>query len=139
MVTGLKNNYVHAKNLSSSVVPSYRTRLLLGRPLYIHTLSCVHQMAYAGVTPPYTCLTDDVTTVNSVNLTDNVCSVNGSACTSYVFHSRDVTAVSQWSLLCERRVLRNTITSAQMGGVLVGNLLAGQVGSTISSISSLLL
>ena len=34
MVAGLKNNNVHAKNLNSSVVPSYRTRLLLGRPLY---------------------------------------------------------------------------------------------------------
>ena len=35
MVAGLKNNNVHAKNLSSGFVPSYRTRLLLGRPLYM--------------------------------------------------------------------------------------------------------
>ena len=35
MVAGLKINNVHAKNLSSSVVPSFQTRLCLERPLYI--------------------------------------------------------------------------------------------------------
>ena len=88
-------------------------------------------MSYGAVTPDYTCLTDDVTALNSSpsahNLTDNVCSVNGSPCTGYMFHSSDVTVVTEWSLLCDTRLLQNTITSAQMAGVLVGNLLAGQI------------
>ena len=48
----MKNNNVNAKNLSSSVVPSFRTGLLLGCPLYEKIIVVKTPQGEGGRIPP---------------------------------------------------------------------------------------
>ncbi|XP_005094003.1 solute carrier family 22 member 16-like [Aplysia californica] len=95
------------------------------------------QMSYAGMIPDFTCLQDGVNHTFSANETLNVCSVNGTSCSGYVFHGSDDTVISEWDLVCDRKWVKATITSVQMCGVLVGALLAGQMGDVFGRRSSL--
>ncbi|KAL4239284.1 hypothetical protein ACF0H5_000101 [Mactra antiquata] len=53
-------------------------------------------------------------------------------CTKFYFdESKITTVISEWSLVCDREWITSTITSIQMSGVLVGNLVCGQVADVI--------
>lgn len=67
----------------------------------------------------------------------NVCHVNGSECSGHVFHGDDVTVIAEWDLVCGRRWVKSTITSVQMAGVLLGAVLAGQLGDRFGRRKSL--
>ncbi|RUS83434.1 hypothetical protein EGW08_008806 [Elysia chlorotica] len=117
------------------------------------------QMSFAAYGPDYTCTADTYTysspsvvstlsnssysseqpsslilaiPIGSVlaNLT-NVCSVNGTSCSSYVYDGVKRTVVTEFDLVCDLKWIRSAITSVQMGGVMFGAFVAGQAGDLI--------
>ncbi|XP_059156122.1 organic anion transporter 3-like [Physella acuta] len=92
-------------------------------------------VTFAGVTPAYNCLTPGE---NTTNLTFNqsrydvinVCRINGTVCTDFLFQSSPRTIISEWSLVCSLKWVKSLIVSIQMAGVLVGAAVAGQTGDT---------
>ncbi|XP_005094751.1 solute carrier family 22 member 7-like [Aplysia californica] len=98
------------------------------------------QMSYSGLIPDYRCLIgDDVdnTTQRYLNNNLNVCEVNGTSCTSYHFYGSSKTVISEWDIVCDLKWAKPTITSVQMGGVLLGAILAGQMSDTLGRKNSL--
>ncbi|GFN74064.1 hypothetical protein PoB_000057000, partial [Plakobranchus ocellatus] len=107
------------------------------------------QMAFAGYGPDFICKVgdDDLHETNTsalalfgitstrdgafANGTRNVCFVNGTSCTSYVFQGIKRTVVTEYDLVCDLKWIRSTITSVQMGGVMLGAFIAGQAGDYI--------
>ncbi|GFR65832.1 solute carrier family 22 member 21 [Elysia marginata] len=61
----------------------------------------------------------------------DVCSVNGSSCSSYTYDGVKRTIVTEFDLVCDQKWIRSTITSVQMGGVMLGAFIAGQAGDYI--------
>ncbi|GFR76879.1 solute carrier family 22 member 8 [Elysia marginata] len=55
------------------------------------------------------------------------CAVNGSSCSSFEFDTSSRTVVNEWSLICDYKWIPSTLISIQMGGVLVGAVVAGQL------------
>ncbi|RUS91076.1 hypothetical protein EGW08_001204 [Elysia chlorotica] len=58
----------------------------------------------------------------------NVCSVNGTKCTDFMFHGSKRTVTSEWNLVCDLRWLKATIISIQMSGVVLGAIVGGLCG-----------
>ncbi|XP_059156124.1 organic cation/carnitine transporter 2-like isoform X2 [Physella acuta] len=92
-------------------------------------------VSFAGVIPPYYCTTtNDNTTTRAANQSGhdvmNVCDVNGTSCTDFLFQSSPRTIISEWSLVCSLKWVKSLIVSIQMAGVLVGAAVAGQTGDT---------
>ncbi|RUS82446.1 hypothetical protein EGW08_009792, partial [Elysia chlorotica] len=65
--------------------------------------------------------------LNNHSIVD-VCQIDGVRCDSFFFFGTKRTIVSEWSLVCDLRWLKATITSIQFGGVLAGAIIAGQSG-----------
>ena len=88
--------------------------------------------AFIRFTPDYYCEVDDSMTSSLTGSVDtlNVCSVNGTECSSYNFTGPLTTAVTEWDLVCQLHNIPQTMLSLQMGGTAVGGLLAGQISDT---------
>ena len=88
--------------------------------------------AFIRFTPDYYCEVDNSMTSSSTGSVDtlNVCSVNGTECSSYNFTGPLSTAVTEWDLVCHLDHIPQIMLSLQMGGTAVGGLLAGQISDT---------
>uniref|UniRef100_A0A0B7AMJ9 Major facilitator superfamily (MFS) profile domain-containing protein n=1 Tax=Arion vulgaris TaxID=1028688 RepID=A0A0B7AMJ9_9EUPU len=94
-------------------------------------------MSFANFVPKWCCLPDNVTASSDQycnendNITDVVfakkCWLNTTSCSNRVFTSGVRTVVNEWDLVCERKWMAPLTTSIQMGGVMVGAVLAGQL------------
>ncbi|XP_041378319.1 solute carrier family 22 member 4-like [Gigantopelta aegis] len=85
-------------------------------------------MAFAGIEPDWFCLSRDASSNwTSTNETAGKCLKNTSICGIRKFDEEMITAVSQWGLVCEKRWITGFIIAVQMGGVLLGAVVAGQV------------
>ncbi|KAK3780291.1 hypothetical protein RRG08_006197 [Elysia crispata] len=58
----------------------------------------------------------------------NACEVGGITCQGFYFFGTKRTIISEWSLVCDLRWMKATITSIQFGGVLTGAVIGGQSG-----------
>ncbi|XP_059156125.1 organic cation transporter protein-like [Physella acuta] len=104
-------------------------------------------ISFAGVIPTYYCTAHSNNTITweanqsrydtttwganqSRHDTINVCEINGTMCTEFLFQSSPRTAISEWSLVCSLKWVKSFIVSIQMAGVLVGAAVAGQTGDT---------
>uniref|UniRef100_A0A0B7AZ05 Major facilitator superfamily (MFS) profile domain-containing protein n=1 Tax=Arion vulgaris TaxID=1028688 RepID=A0A0B7AZ05_9EUPU len=91
------------------------------------------QMSFAGLVPKWHCLS--LNEVNTDNETLSACSLStnvtggSTICEGYHFLGPFNTIISEWSLVCDMRWVKATVTSIQMTGVLVGNLLSGQMSA----------
>lgn len=86
-------------------------------------------MAFTATIPDWNCVITD----GSGNFTSESkqCSVNGSGCDAFTFEQDMSTAVSQWTLVCDKKWVSQTITTIQMTGLLVGGLLWGHISDGI--------
>ncbi|XP_076448618.1 solute carrier family 22 member 7-like [Babylonia areolata] len=110
------------------------------------------QMAFCGIVPDWWCLPSpdyhgnlsSSSSSSSIGNGDNwprdnttfqACDIPGSggeSCGGHmVFDESITTVVSEWSLVCERKYVKAIMTSAQMGGVFVGALVAGQTSDIL--------
>ncbi|XP_005092909.1 solute carrier family 22 member 7 [Aplysia californica] len=113
--------------------------------LIISVISCqfftgwsMLQMSYAGLIPSFRCIVEDsVNVTRNTNQSLDVCEVNGTVCSSYAFSGPAQTVITEWNLVCDMKWVKPTITSVQMGGVLLGALLAGQMSDTFGRKKSL--
>ncbi|GFO44111.1 hat family dimerization domain, partial [Plakobranchus ocellatus] len=64
--------------------------------------------------------------INTSQHTDE-CLSNGSGCDSFEFLGREKTVVNEWNLVCDNQWVPAAMISIQMGGVLVGAILGGQM------------
>ncbi|GFO45734.1 solute carrier family 22 member 21 [Plakobranchus ocellatus] len=100
-------------------------------------------MSYAGYVSDYVCITDkgatqpdeamftniSLYTMGVTNVSGlNVCKVNGTDCQKYTFLGSKRTAITEWDLVCDLRLLKATIISIQMAGVVLGSILGGLSG-----------
>ncbi|VDI18057.1 Hypothetical predicted protein [Mytilus galloprovincialis] len=95
-------------------------------------------MTFGGAVPNWRC---DLTTldgleINEYNISDlafcELTTTNSSVkCNSRLFEPEMSTVVSEWDLVCERSWIPSTITSLQMGGVIAGGFISGQMADTI--------
>lgn len=95
-------------------------------------------MSFAGLVPDYNCVAPDDGSNNQrlyfnnsheniTIATMNICAVNGTSCSRYDFIGDANTIITEWDLVCDRKLAKQIVTSLQMGGVLFGALLAGQI------------
>ncbi|CAL1525830.1 unnamed protein product [Lymnaea stagnalis] len=91
------------------------------------------QMSFASMVPDYTCIVGEGGNDTTFNDTDtlNVCEVNGTECSRYLFHGSVNTVSSEWGLICDLRWIKATVTSIQMGGVFLGALISGQISDLV--------
>ncbi|XP_071110461.1 organic cation transporter protein-like [Haliotis cracherodii] len=88
------------------------------------TVAPMMTMAFAGLEPDWWCESrdqDDVAIFTNGSYQN--CQWNGTC--QRIFESETVTIVSEWSLVCSKRWISNTIISIQMAGVLLGSVIAG--------------
>ncbi|CAL1525828.1 unnamed protein product [Lymnaea stagnalis] len=85
------------------------------------------QMSFASMVPDYTCIIGEGGNDTTFNDTLNVCDVNGTKCSRYLFRGSVQTVTSEWALLCDYKWVKATVTSIQMAGVFLGALVAGQL------------
>ncbi|CAC5421931.1 SLC22A4_5 [Mytilus coruscus] len=91
-------------------------------------------MSFGGVVPDWTCTwnmdSGDKYMSNSTFVKQ--CSIENSTvnpiCSSRQFDSSKSTVVSEWNLVCDKEWIVSTITTIQMGGLLVGAIISGQIG-----------
>ncbi|KAK3794047.1 hypothetical protein RRG08_028479 [Elysia crispata] len=67
------------------------------------------------------------------------CAINGSACARFEFTGDKQTVVNEWSLICSHKWIPSTMISIQMGGVLIGAVMAGQTSDRWGRRKSLVL
>ncbi|CAG5125137.1 unnamed protein product, partial [Candidula unifasciata] len=93
------------------------------------------QMTYVGTVPDWHCLGPNFTQPQNGSL--QACSVNslgissGVKCDSYRFVSSSLTIINEWTLICDLSWVKPAVVSIQMAGLLLGALLAGQLGDSI--------
>ncbi|KAK6195569.1 hypothetical protein SNE40_000973 [Patella caerulea] len=90
-------------------------------------------MSYGGMIPDWWCISKDDETVsidsmNSSSIYYQTC--NATSVCSRRYESYTVTVVSKFDLVCDNAWIKPTVTSIQMGGVLVGAFIGGQSGDT---------
>ncbi|CAL1525829.1 unnamed protein product [Lymnaea stagnalis] len=85
------------------------------------------QMSFASMVPDYTCIVDGGENDTTFNDTLNVCHINGTECSRYLFPGSVRTAASEWGLVCDLKWVKATVTSIQMAGVFLGALISGQI------------
>ncbi|XP_063402940.1 solute carrier family 22 member 6-A-like [Mytilus trossulus] len=95
-------------------------------------------MTFGGAVPNWICnlTTLDGLEINEYNISDlEFCELTTSnssvKCNSRLFEPEMSTVVSEWDLVCERSWIPSTITSLQMGGVIAGGFISGQMADTI--------
>ncbi|KAL4239283.1 hypothetical protein ACF0H5_000100 [Mactra antiquata] len=110
--------------------------------LIVHSMKCIVCftmvfMVFGAAKPDWWCI-EGLDGENITFTTDlpqyKSCEVYNSTqtCTKFYFDESEMTTViSKWSLVCDREWITSTITSIQMSGVLVGNLVCGQVADVI--------
>ncbi|VDH94070.1 Hypothetical predicted protein [Mytilus galloprovincialis] len=93
-------------------------------------------MTFGGAVPNWRC---NLTTLygleyKAYNISE-VCVLTASnisvKCNNRLFDPEMSTVVSEWDLVCERSWIPSTITSLQMGGVIAGGFVSGQMADTI--------
>ncbi|BFZ10538.1 hypothetical protein BsWGS_13577 [Bradybaena similaris] len=93
------------------------------------------QMTYVGMVPDWYCLGPNSTQPQNGSL--NACSVPSSEsthegqCASYHFVSSSLTIINEWTLVCDLSWVKPAVVCIQMTGVLLGALLAGQLGDSL--------
>ncbi|XP_071143321.1 solute carrier family 22 member 6-A-like [Mytilus edulis] len=91
-------------------------------------------MSFGGVVPDWTCTwnTDSGDKYMPNSTFVKQCSISNSTinpiCSSRQFDSSKSTVVSEWNLVCDKDWTVSTITTIQMGGLLVGAIISGQIG-----------
>ncbi|XP_071143317.1 solute carrier family 22 member 4-like [Mytilus edulis] len=91
-------------------------------------------MSFGGAIPDWTCTwkTDLGNEYISNSSFINKCSFKNNSddvhCDSKAYDTSMSTIVSEWSLVCDREWIISTITTIQMGGLLIGAFISGQVG-----------
>ncbi|GFR81253.1 solute carrier family 22 member 21 [Elysia marginata] len=107
----------------------------------------VLQMTFAGIIPDFSCESETSENDRDVhhdslplNVTLNKCSIpgNGSvsssgteeSCSSYNFTGSYRTVITEFNLVCDYSWVKPTVTSIQMLGLMVGSILAGQLGDS---------
>ncbi|KAK6195570.1 hypothetical protein SNE40_000974 [Patella caerulea] len=88
-------------------------------------------MSYGGMIPDWWCISkdDETVSVDSMNISSiyyQTC--NATSVCSRRYESYTVTVVSKFDLVCDNEWIKPTVTSVQMGGVLVGAFIGGQFG-----------
>ncbi|GFO17498.1 solute carrier family 22 member 21 [Plakobranchus ocellatus] len=94
------------------------------------------QMAFAGIVPSWVCEGPEGTdpqnwTIKSCRVMVNASSGEMAECQTYNFTGDKHTIISEWDLVCDLDWVEKAVTSIQMGGLLVGALLAGQMGDVL--------
>ncbi|RUS84890.1 hypothetical protein EGW08_007359, partial [Elysia chlorotica] len=95
------------------------------------------QMAFAAMVPDWHCtemMSHDIPVqLQHYQIYSNgsglfqACSPNGTACAKFEFAGDTRTIINEWSLVCRHKWIPSTMISIQMGGVLIGAVMAGQV------------
>ncbi|XP_053393558.1 organic cation transporter protein-like isoform X2 [Mercenaria mercenaria] len=93
-------------------------------------------MTFAGQDPGFLCYNgqygNNESVAHSYNDTlEDKCNVNSSSCTDYVFQTHMKTVVSDFDLVCDKKWISATITTIQMGGVLLGCIVSGHLADMI--------
>ncbi|KAK6195567.1 hypothetical protein SNE40_000971 [Patella caerulea] len=87
-------------------------------------------MAYGGMVPDWWCIPKDEVimdaTMNSSSIYYQTCNTTSDC--SRIYESYTRTVISKFDLVCENSWIKPTVTSVQMGGVLVGAIIGGQSG-----------
>lgn len=102
------------------------------------TVTCFSMllMVFGAAKPDWWCANDledlNVTFTHDMPQYKSCTFNNGtSSCTKFVFDDSMKTVATQWDLVCDKAWVSSTITSLQMAGVLVGNLVCGQVADLV--------
>ncbi|RUS78294.1 hypothetical protein EGW08_013929, partial [Elysia chlorotica] len=96
----------------------------------------IFQMTFAGIVPSWVCEGPPESdprnwTVRSCEVTINATTGDQGQCVTYNFAGERRTAISEWDLVCDLDWVKKVLTSIQMGGLLVGACLAGQMGDAL--------
>lgn len=105
----------------------------------------IFQMTFAGIVPDFICegtLNDEVINMDALplNLTMNKCYLPLDAsdasskqldCVAFNYTSPYKTVMKDFNLVCGREWIRQALTSIQMAGLMVGSMIAGQLGDAI--------
>ncbi|GFR73602.1 solute carrier family 22 member 21 [Elysia marginata] len=103
------------------------------------------QMTFAGIVPDFLCersTSDDVLDLEalSLNLTSNRCYIPLNAsdlslgkieCVAYNYTSPYKTVMKDFDLVCGRDWIKPTLISIQMAGLMLGSIVAGQLGDVL--------
>ncbi|PVD37139.1 hypothetical protein C0Q70_04134 [Pomacea canaliculata] len=96
------------------------------------------QMTFAGLVPDWWCQPPEAANSSHGNwsrdnTTFHICPVsnNSDTCGEVVFDDSVQTIVNEWTLVCDLDYVKPMVTSLQMGGVLFGALLGGQVSDSL--------
>ncbi|VDI60528.1 MFS transporter, OCT family, solute carrier family 22 (organic cation transporter), member 4/5 [Mytilus galloprovincialis] len=89
-------------------------------------------MSFGGAIPNWSCQWGNQSSFTvDIHGTDNTCSAPSNysdlICVRKTFDPSLHTGVSEWDLVCDRDWITQTITTIQMGGLLFGGLVAGQI------------
>ncbi|KAL4240671.1 hypothetical protein ACF0H5_001462 [Mactra antiquata] len=94
-------------------------------------------MSFAGQNPGFTCRLGDSGNgsmfdkeTGNFSLVDK-CNVNGTQCQEYIYDDRMQTVASEFDLICGKKWIPATITTIQMGGVLLGCSISGHMADLI--------
>ncbi|ESO98457.1 hypothetical protein LOTGIDRAFT_239057 [Lottia gigantea] len=90
-------------------------------------------MAYGSLIPDWWCIKQGETIFNMTNSSYQHCEASPESSNSScqrVYDPTISTVVSEWDLVCERKWITPSISSIQMGGVLLGALIGGQCAET---------
>ncbi|CAG2187838.1 OCTN [Mytilus edulis] len=93
-------------------------------------------MSFGGAIPDWSCQWGNDTTIfQNITIESKTChppqNYSDLACVRKVYDDSMHTVVNQWNLVCDRDWITQTFTTIQMGGLLVGGLIAGQVADII--------
>ncbi|XP_063443225.1 solute carrier family 22 member 21-like [Mytilus trossulus] len=93
-------------------------------------------MSFGGAIPDWSCQWGNETTIlQNITIESKTChppqNYSDLECVRKVYDDSMHTVVNQWDLVCDRDWITQTFTTIQMGGLLVGGLIAGQVADII--------
>ncbi|KAK3773684.1 hypothetical protein RRG08_001414 [Elysia crispata] len=97
-------------------------------------------MAFAGLVPDWYCVSSESEAIDEglvLQLAKNASfheenfqrceAANGTACTDLRFLGPVMTVTEEWALVCNRNWIRSALISIQMGGILMGCFISGQL------------